>query len=425
VICLSGVSYHIFRPGLVLALNAYGGPALIRMLTTLEIAYQSRADLFAICARTRHIFGMTETTDIIVIGAGVAGLGVAAHLAGQAKVVVLEAERAPCMHTSGRSAAMFLKTYGPPGVRALTAQSEAFFEAPPDGFCDGPLLTPRGVLHLDDGDGSALRQLQAGGGVEEISAEDAQAMIPILKREGLTAVGWEAKARDIDIDLLTGGYRRMIRAAGGKIVCNARAMGMQRTSNWRVETTAGVFEAPILVNAAGAWATPVAVMAGLTEMAGAAITEITPKRRSAAMVMSIGGHDPRKWPMFLDAEERFYARPMSGGLMVSPADEIPVPPQDIQVDKYDDVLVEGLWRYEQRVIIPVTRVENPWAGLRSFSPDGEPVVGFDAGADGFFWLAGQGGYGFQTAPALSAEAAKLILGQRANPAMAALSPKRF
>lgn len=362
---------------------------------------------------------MTKTTDIIVIGAGVAGLGVAAHLSPEANVVVLEAETAPCMHTSGRSAAMYLKTYGPPGVRALTALSEAFYEAPPDGFCDGPLLTPRGVLHLDDGDGVALRKLQDGGGVEAISVDDALAMIPILKREGLAGVGWEAAARDIDIDLLTGGYRRMIRAAGGQIVCNARVTAMRRATNWRVETASGVFEAPVVVNAAGAWATPVA------EMAGAAAIEITPKRRSAAMVMSLGGHDPRKWPMFLDAEERFYARPMGGGLMVSPADEIPVPPQDIQVDKYDEVLAEGLWRFEQRVMTPVTRVENPWAGLRSFSPDGEPVAGFDASVEGFFWLAGQGGYGFQTAPALSAEAAKLALGQATDAAMDALSPARF
>lgn len=362
---------------------------------------------------------MTETTDIIVIGAGVAGLGVAAHLAGQAGVVVLEADGAPCMHTSGRSAAMYLKTYGPPGVRALTALSEAFYEAPPDGFCDGPLLTARGVLHLDDGDGSALRHLQTGGGVEEISVEEALAMVPILKREGLAAVGWEAEARDIDIDLLTGGYRRMIRAKSGQIVCNARVTTMHRAANWQVETAAGAFEAPIVINAAGAWATPVA------QMAGAASIDITPKRRSAAMVMSLGGHDPRQWPMFLDAEERFYARPMGGGLMVSPADEIPVPPQDIQVDKYDEVLVEGLWRFEQRVTTPVTRVENPWAGLRSFSPDGEPVAGFDNHAEGFFWLAGQGGYGFQTAPALSVEAAKLVLGQAADPAMGVLSPGRF
>ena len=362
---------------------------------------------------------MTQTADIIVIGAGVAGLGVAAEVAARAKVVVLEAETAPCMHTSGRSAAMYLKTYGPPGVRALTAQSEAFYENPPEGFCDGPLLTPRGVLHLDDGDGSALRSLQQAGGVEEISFDAALSMIPILKRDGLAAVGWEAEARDIDIDLLTGGYRRMIRAAGGQIVCNARVTAMSHAATWQVQTQSDRFEAPIVVNAAGAWASPVATMAR------ALTIDVTPKRRSAAMVMSLGGHDPRQWPMFLDAEERFYARPMGGGLMVSPADEIPVPPQDIHVDKYDEVLVEGLWRFEQRVTTPVTRVENPWAGLRSFAPDGEPVVGFDPQATGFFWLAGQGGYGFQTAPALSAQAARLVLGDDADPVLGNLSPERF
>lgn len=363
---------------------------------------------------------MTERTDFIVIGAGVAGLGVAAHLAAEAQVVVLETEAAPCMHTSGRSAAMYLQTYGPPGVRALTVQSEAFYTAPPDGFCDGPLLTRRGVLHLDDGDGAALAHLMAGGGVEAISVADAIGLVPILKADGLAGVGWEADARDIDIDLLTGGYRRMIRAGGGQVVCNAQATAMTRRDGvWRVATGSGDFEAPVVINAAGAWATLVAEMAGATPVA------ITPKRRSAAMVTSLDGHDPRKWPMFLDAEERFYARPMGGGLMVSPADEIVVEPQDIQIDKYDEVLAEGLWRFEQRVTTPVTRVEAPWAGLRSFSPDGEPVAGFDDRAPGFFWLAGQGGYGFQTAPALSAEAAALALGRTADPVMKALSPDRF
>ncbi|MGB1215378.1 MAG: NAD(P)/FAD-dependent oxidoreductase [Pikeienuella sp.] len=369
--------------------------------------------------KLRHYRPMTHKADIIVIGAGVAGLGVAAHLAGDARVVVLEAESAPCTHTSGRSAAMYLKTYGPPAVRELTVMSEGFYENPPSGFCDGPLLTPRGVLHVDDGDGTALARLIAAGGVEEISFDKAAEMVPILKRDGVAGIGWEAEARDIDIDLLTGGFRRMIRAGEGQVVCNARVTSLSRSTVWRAETSAGVFEAPVVVNAAGAWATPVAAMAGAMDI------EITPLRRSAAMVMSLDGHDPRTWPMFLDAEERFYARPMGGGLMVSPADEIPVPPQDIQVDKYDEVLVEGLWRYEQRVIVPVTRVENPWAGLRSFSPDGEPVAGFDNAAEGFFWLAGQGGYGFQTAPALSAEAAKLIVHGKAAPVMDLLAPTRF
>ena len=206
---------------------------------------------------------------------------------------------------------------------------------------------------------------------------------------------------------------------GSTVICNAPVTGLSRGTVWHVETPAGRYEAPVVVNAAGAWATPVAALAGARPI------EITPKRRSAAMVMSLAGHDPRAWPMFLDAEERFYARPMGGGLMVSPADEIPVPPQDIRVDKYDEVLAEGLWRYEQRVTVPVTRVDAPWAGLRSFSPDGEPVAGFDTGAEGFFWLAGQGGYGFQTAPALSEQAARLILGQGADAVMQALSPARF
>lgn len=363
---------------------------------------------------------MVETADILIVGAGVAGLGAAANLAGPARVIVLEAERAPCLHSTGRSAAVFIKSYGPPGVRVVTAASEPFYEAPPDGFAEAPLLTPRGLLHLDYVGGGLDATLAATPGMELVTVDEAVALAPMLKRAPLVAAAHEIDARDIDIDLLTGGFRRMIRDGDGRIVTGAGVSALSRISGiWRAETPAGVFEAPILINAAGAWAS------GLAAMAGASPIKIQPKRRSAAIVPAPAEYDVSSWPLCADAAEGWYARPTGGKLMVSPADADPVEACDIWPD--DMVLAEGIDRFQQAVTFEVTRVERTWAGLRSFSPDGEPVVGFDPVCEGFFWLAGQGGYGIQTAPALSAHAAELVLGRTPTleSAVALLSPDRF
>ena len=363
---------------------------------------------------------MAETADILIIGAGVAGLGAAYFLAPDAKVIVLEACEAPCTQTSGRSAAVYLTTYGPKGVIDLSIQSGPFYRDPPDGFTDNALLTPRGELHLDDQNGEVLGPKVAAGEIEEVAIDDALAMVPILRREGLAMAAFDAAAEDIDVDLVTGGFLKGMRAAGGRVILNARVEGLARESGvWRASTSAGDFEAPVVINAAGAWASPVAAMAGALPI------HVEPRRRSAAIIPAPGGHDVRKWPLFFGAGETWYARPTGGALMVSSAEAIPVEPQDIQIDKYDEILAGGLYRYEQRVTTPITRVENPWAGLRSFAPDGEPVVGFDPRADGFFWLAGQGGYGFQTAPALSRLAADLAKGKKPEGLAMDLSPTRF
>lgn len=363
---------------------------------------------------------MPETADILIIGAGVAGLGAAYNLAGDAKVVVLEACEAPCTQTSGRSAAVYLTTYGPKGVIDLSIQSGPFYRDPPDGFGDTPLLTPRGELHLDDQNGEVLGPKVAAGEIDEISIDEALQMVPILKREGLAMAAFDSAAEDIDVDLVTGGFLRGMKAAGGALVVSARVESLLRERGlWRAITSAGEFEAPIIINAAGAWASPVAAMAGALQI------HVEPRRRSAAIIPAPAGHDVRTWPLFFGAGETWYARPTGGALMVSSAEAIPVEPHDIQIDKYDEILAGGLYRYEQRVTTPITRVENPWAGLRSFAPDGEPVVGFDPQVDGFFWLAGQGGYGFQTAPALSRLAANLVRGDKAQDLASDLSPQRF
>ncbi|MFV0474414.1 MAG: NAD(P)/FAD-dependent oxidoreductase, partial [Pikeienuella sp.] len=343
---------------------------------------------------------MAEGADFIIVGAGVAGLGVAAHLAGDAKVIVLEAERAPCLHSTGRSAAVYIKSYGPPGVRAATIASEPFFEAPPEGFAEAPLLSPRGILFLDYEGGGFERLIAETPGVRPLTVAEALEMAPALRPERILAAAHEEDARDIDIDLLTGGFRRMIKTGGARIVLDAEVGALVRSGGlWRAETKAGVFEAPVIVNAAGAWAGRVAALAGASPI------PIQPKRRSAAIVPAPAEYDLSRWPLLNDAAESWYAKPTGGRFMVSPADADPVEPCDIWPD--DMVLAEGIDRFQQAVNFEITRVERSWAGLRSFSPDGEPVVGFDPLAEGFFWLAGQGGYGIQTAPALSALAADL------------------
>lgn len=365
----------------------------------------------------------SQTADVMVVGAGVAGLGVAACLAGERTVVVLEAESTPCFHSTGRSAAVYIESYGPPAVRAATKASAPFFFDTPEGLAEAPLLTPRGMLNIEyEDDAGHLAPLMAENpGVQRITIAEAMGLLPILRPDGVVDVSYEEAALDIDVDLLIGAFRRMARSRDVRTCTNARVASLSRKHGlWRAETPAGAFEAPIVVNAAGGWASEIAALAGALPI------EIQPKRRSAAIIPAPAGHDVSRWPLFDDAAERWYAKPTGGKLMVSPADADPVEACDIWPD--DMVLAEGVHRFSNAVTFEVTRVERSWAGLRSFSKDGEPVVGFDAAAEGFFWLAGQGGYGIQTAPALSELAAALICGQ--TPSLGAgpisrLSPDRY
>ncbi|MDF2233935.1 FAD-dependent oxidoreductase [Albimonas sp. CAU 1670] len=370
---------------------------------------------------------MTETSDILVIGAGIAGVGAGAMAAAAgARVCVLEAEATPAYHTTGRSAAIYIRNYGGPVLRAVNdAAHPAFMD--PEGFSggaiEGALLSRRGVLTIATDD--ELEGLEASfaesKGLERLTGPEAEALFPLLKKGRVAAASLEPDASDIDVDRLFQGFARMLRRAGGRIVTGARVGKIERVGDvWRVETPAGVFEAPALVNAAGAWADEVA------EMAGAKRLGIVPKRRSAAILPLPAGVDSSAWPLIDPVAFDWYAKPQSGSLMVSPADEDPVAPMDAWPD--DMVLAEGLDRFAQAMDYEVTRVERAWAGLRSFAPDETPVVGFAPETEGFFWLAGQGGHGIQTSPALSALAGALLTG--GAPAMdagtvAALSPARF
>ncbi|QPH55190.1 NAD(P)/FAD-dependent oxidoreductase [Pontivivens ytuae] len=326
--------------------------------------------------------------DVLIVGAGIAGLSAAAALAPDHRVIVLERELHPGMHATGRSAALFVENYGNAAVREMNRQSRAALT---------PYLSPRGVLIVaGPGEEAALEAQLTGSSMQEIGIDDAARRFPILNRDRAVRAAYEADASDIDVDRLMGDHRKALRAAGGEIVTRAEVTGL--APGWTVETTAGMFTAPIVVNAAGAWADVLAQMAGVAPLG------LTPCRRSAAILPAPGGHDIDRWPMLLSAAETFYAKPEAGRLMVSPADEDPVEPMDAWPD--DMVLAEGLDRYAQAVTEPVTRVERTWAGLRTFTPDRTPHVGW--GADGFLWLAGQGGYGVQTSPAMAARAAGLI-----------------
>jgi D-arginine dehydrogenase len=315
-----------------------------------------------------------------------------------------------------------LRNYGNNTLRALNAAAEPILNEPED-ISDETLLSPRGELMIaTETELDALEHyLDGAEGMERISPDEAVQLVPILRREKIAAAAMERNAQDIDVDRMLQGYARLLRKRGGKICTNAGAKNIAYSNGvWTVETPAGIFQAPILVNAAGAWADVIAEMAGIRKVG------LVPMRRSAILLPAPEGHDITHWPLFVTASEQWYAKPEAGKLFVSPADEDPVEPHDAWPD--DMVMAEGLDRYEQAVTVPVTRIEKSWAGLRSFVSDRTPVVGFAPEADGFFWLAGQGGYGMQTAPALAALSAGLCLGKPHGltpEIIAALSPRRF
>lgn len=361
-------------------------------------------------------------TDVAIVGAGMAGTGLAADLAGDFKVVLLEQESRPGYHSTGRSAAIFIQNYGNSVIRALSRASAPLFRgAEPDIF-PTPLLTQRGILFVSDEAGLADHQalMADAEGLMEISPEEAIAKIPLLRADRIKAAAYEHDAQDIDVDALHQGWLRMARAGGAHLLTDAPVTRAEFASGeWVIETPKATVRARVLVNAAGAWADTVASLSGVGTLG------IQPMRRSIAVLPAPEGHDLRHWPLVGDAADSWYAKPEAGRLLVSPAEEIPVEPHDAFVD--DMILAEGLYRFEQAVDYPVTRVERSWAGLRSFAPDRTPVAGFDPTAENFFWLAGQGGYGIQTSPALSQLAGRLI---RQAPGElesldAALSPARF
>lgn len=355
-----------------------------------------------------------ERADFLIVGAGMAGASAGYELAAQGSVLLLERESRPGYHSTGRSAALYTRTYGHPVVRAMTAASWGFYSAPPAGFAEAPLLTPRGVLLIGRADQeAALAAAYAEGRalaptIERLDRTATLARAPMLREDYAAGAVWEPDAMDMDVHAIHQGYLRGLKARGGRLVTDAGATAIERRGGlWVVETAAGTFAAPVLVNAAGAWADVVAEMAGVRPVG------LVPKRRTAILFDPVFGTPSEAdglgaWPMVIDVEETFYFKPDAGRLLASPADQTPVEPCDVQPEEWDvAVTVE---RITTAARFEVRRIAHKWAGLRSFVADKVPVVGFDAEAPGFFWLAGQGGYGIQTAPAMGRSAAALATG---------------
>ncbi len=351
-----------------------------------------------------HNQPMTTQSDFLVLGAGIAGVSVAAHLAEHASVAILEMEDRPAYHTTGRSAATFEPNYGPKPILALTRASAEFFNGPPAGFAGGPLLTPRSSLFLEPHDQAEAGKAFLGfaTNVEELTPAELAKILPVLRPDYAKRGFLDRSTGDLDVDLIFGGYLKQFKARGGKLVLSAPAQSISKTGKvWTVTTPQGQFTATTIIDAAGAWGDAVAQLAGAKPVA------LTPKRRSIG-VIPVEGHDGfMAWPMVTDCGETWYAKPQSGKLMVSSADATPVEPHDAYAD--DMAIAEGIERLMQATTLEVNRLEHNWGGLRTFAPDGRPVVGFDPSTEGFFWLVGQGGYGIQSAPALSRTAAALAL----------------
>ena len=346
------------------------------------------------------------SADVAIIGAGIAGASLAAEIAAHARVVLIEAESQPGYHSTGRSAAFWSETYGGPAVQPLTTASGPWLRA-------GGFLNPRGALHVaGPGGGPALDAMAA-------TFADSEVLLDPVDRHGLEKaipglrLGYERglaepSCADIDVAALHAFYLKAAAKQGAALLCDAELLAVSRPGRWRLETRAGIVEADILVNAAGAWASAVAATAG------AAAIPVTPYRRTIVQLVV----DPPPLPtlpLVIDAEERFYFKPEAGGrLWLSPHDETPVEPCDAAPEELD--VAVAIDRLEKLVDWRIVRREHAWAGLRSFAPDRVPVYGFDPALPGFFWFAGQGGFGIQTAPAAAMIGAALLLG-RAMPEM--------
>ena len=371
------------------------------------------------------------TADILVIGAGIAGASVGYWLARHGNVVLLERESQPGAHSTGRSAALFMESYGTPQARALTRASRAFLEAPPDGFSKVPILTPRGALtvageadkHLLDAHWHVLRSISDR--ARCLDVRQSCEMVPALKPERIVGGTYEPDASDIDVDALHQGYLRGLRRDGGRVVCAVEVTRINLVGDlWRVRAGDRSYEAPLLVDAAGAWADVIG------RMAGAQPIGLVPKRRSAFTFAPPPGHDVSRWPLCAGIDESWYIKPDAGRLLGSPANADPVEPQDVQPEELD--IAKAIDRIETMTTLRIVRPSRTWAGLRSFVADGDLVGGFDPDLPGFFWIAAQGGYGIQTSAAMGESCAALVLGKalpahiaRFGLSAAMLSPARL
>ncbi len=368
--------------------------------------------------------------DVTIIGAGIAGASLAADLARDYQVLLLEREEQPGYHSTGRSAAIYSETYGNDIIRKLTSLGRSFFENPPQGFSDVPLWRDRQVLLIgreDQRDSLDRHYVQTGeltGNLKLLSAEEVVAAVPIIDASYVAGGVLEPDAKELDVHAIHSGFLRQFKKLGGQLITDADVTGLSRKGPvWNIETTADTYESNIIVNAAGAWVDTIAQLAKLQPIGA------TPLRRTA-LTVPLDRDNAADWPMVIDIDEKFYFKPESGSLLCSPADETEMAPCDVQPDELDIAITVDL--VETATELKIRKILRSWAGLRTFAPDRTTVVGFDQSSEGFFWLAGQGGYGIQTCPAMASAAAGLIR-EGALPSThlaaglteASLSPNRF
>lgn len=359
------------------------------------------------------------TYDFVIIGGGIAGASSGFELARSSRVLLIEREQQFGYHTTGRSAAVYLKSHGPEVIRALASGSQDFFLNPPDGFAEYSLLRPRGMLfvgrtdQIPDLERTAALCARFVNGVRRLDFDEAHAMVPVLREDYVAGAVLDPEAMDIDVHAVHQGFLHGLRERGGTTLTATELLGLKYSGGaWTAETSAGTFAAPVVVDAAGAWCDRVAAVAGATPVG------LTPKRRTAFVFDPPPGTAVDSWPMIDDVGESFYFKPDAGRILASPADETPMEPCDVHPDDLDVAI--AVERIQKAARLPVTHINRKWAGLRSFVDDGCPVVGYDPRIAGFFWLAGQGGYGIETSPAMGRLSASLALNQGVPRDLAAL-----
>lgn len=347
-----------------------------------------------------------KTTDIVIVGAGAAGATLAAELAGEAGIIVVEAEHQAGYHASGRSAAVFVPSYGHGLLRRLTAISREFYDDPDSAYFPSPLFSKRGMLRVVLKGGQAQHDAVTSGmpGIRPVSPAEATEYFPLLDPERILHASYEDDVYDIDTEELIQGCLRRARRLGAELLRGSPVVGIERArEGWIVTTKTGTIQCARIVNAAGAWANQVARLAGLPPL------ELEICRRSVAVLpLPPALKDFPLAPFTVTMPLRWYAKAEHTSLLVSPTDEDPVTPHDAFAD--DMTIAEGLHRFTEDTGFEVQRVERSWAGLRAVAPDEYPVIGFDPDAEGFFWLAGQGGFGIQCAPGIARLAGGLIAG---------------
>jgi D-arginine dehydrogenase len=348
-----------------------------------------------------------QRVDYLIIGAGIAGASTGYFLAPHGKTLLLERESQPGYHSTGRSAALYTLAYGTPQVRALTAASRAFFDSPPAGFSDHPLLSPRTEMVVDfSGDPAELQRQFASAqasvaGMRLLDADEACALVPVLRRDKVQAAMLDPSAADIDSDALHQGYLRGIRQHDGEIHTQREVQRISRDGDdWLVDCGSAQYRARVLINAAGGWCDQIAQLAGVAPIG------LIPKRRAAFTFHGPEGLDSHAWPCVVSLDESFYFKPDAGLLLGSPANADQVEPHDVQPEELDIAL--GIYQIEEHTSLSIRRPAHTWAGLRSFVADGDLVGGYAPQTQSFFWCAAQGGYGIQTSPAMGQACAALV-----------------